>query len=389
MAQAHKGSSFSHKINLFAFGDFFCGKTTLGLQLAKLHDENGKPMRLLVIDCESNGVSYALDELEESGVDMDNIYVVWTQSLAEVTRYIKKIANKEPLHELGPDGEELDSYVLDSDGQPFLPTALFIDGASILRMTCEQSLLNLSRRRAKVRAKNNGLVGEDRAVAIDGAGLEFKDYSTLNYSGQELILDLAASNIHCVVSAREKKETKSEKVNGSIQSVQTGRIIADGFKGAEYNTDTLVRLYRDEDDLDSVKMVVLKDRSKTWAVGQVVENPTLLDMQALIDKRGGVNVILKNNMNQAVETEMKIYQEKAGISDEEIGADSNSAAAVSVDVDEIRKQIKSNHAQLNSVQRKVFSEKLKAEEIPTQLSKIDNPVILNRMLEITNEILEG
>ena len=189
MAQAHKGSSFSHKINLFAFGDFFCGKTTLGLQLAKLHDENGKPMRLLVIDCESNGVSYALDELEESGVNMDNIYVVWTQSLAEVTRYIKKITNKEPLHELGPDGEELDSYVLDADGQPFLPTALFIDGASILRMTCEQSLLNLSRRRAKVRAKNNGLVGEDKAVAIDGAGLEFKDYSTLNYSGQELILD--------------------------------------------------------------------------------------------------------------------------------------------------------------------------------------------------------
>ena len=389
MAQAHKGSSFNHKINLFEYGDFFCGKTTLGLQLAKLHDENGKPMRLLVIDCESNGVSYALDELEESGVNMDNIYVVWTQSLAEVTRYIKKITNKEPLHELGPDGEELDSYVLDADGQPFLPTALFIDGASILRMTCEQSLLNLSRRRAKVRAKNNNLVGEDRAVAIDGAGLEFKDYSTLNYSGQELILDLAASNIHCVVSAREKKETKSEKINGSIQSVQTGRIIADGFKGAEYNTDTLVRLYREDDDPDTIKMQVLKDRSKTWAVGQVVENPTLLDMQALIDKRGGANVILKNNMNQAVETEMKIYQQKAGITDAEITDTTDTPEELPVDIESIRKQVKSAHAKLNPTQRKSFSDKLKAEEIPTQLSKIDNPTTLNRMLEIVNEILEG
>ena len=73
MAQAHKGGKLNHKINAYIMGDFFSGKTTLGLQLAKLHDENGEPIRLLVIDCESNGVSFALDELEEDGVRREAI----------------------------------------------------------------------------------------------------------------------------------------------------------------------------------------------------------------------------------------------------------------------------------------------------------------------------
>ena len=388
MAQAHKGGKLNHKINMYVYGDYFSGKTTLGLQLAKLHDENGEPMRLLVIDAESGGTSFALDELEEQGVNLDNVYTVWTQSLAEVTHYIDLIKKGEPLHELGPDGEELDEYVLDAQGRPFKPTALFVDGATVLKMTCQQSLLSLSRKRARVRAKNNGLTGEDKAVAIEGAGLEYKDYNTLNFSGQELILDLMATNINWVVSAREKKETQSVKVNGSIQSIETGKLVSDAFKGAEFNTSTLVRLFRDEDDPDTVKMQVLKDRSKTWAVGQIVENPSLLDMQPMIDKHSGKNVVIKNTMDQAVETEMKIYQQKAGITDTESSNETTDEKSIS-DIDTFRKQIKSNHSKMNPDQRKSFSDKLKSENIPTSLSKIDDTGIMNRVLIISNEILEG
>lgn len=388
MAQAHKGGKLNHKINMYVMGDFFSGKTTLGLQLAKLHDENGEPIRLLVIDAESNGVSFALDELEEDGVDLDNVYTVWTQSLAEVTHYIEQVTNGQPLHELGPDGEELDEYVLDAKGRPFVPTAIFLDGATILKMTCQQSLLNLSRKRARVRATTNGLTGEAKAVAIDGAGLEYKDYNSLNFSGQELILDLTASNVHWIVSAREKKETKSVKVNGQIQSIETGKIVSDAFKGSEFNASTVVRLFRDEDMPDIVKMQVLKDRSKTWAVGQIVENPSILDMQPMIDKRSGNNVVLKNTMNEAVETEMKIYQQKAGIIDSE-SSNETEEEDTAPDIDTLRKQVKANHSKMNPTQRKTFSDKLKSENIPTSLSKIEDAEILNRMLVISNEILEA
>lgn len=388
MAQAHKGGKLNHKINMYVFGDYFSGKTTLGLQLAKLHDENGEPMRLLVIDAESGGTSFALDELEESGVEMDNVYTLWTQSLAEVNHYIDLIKKGEPLHELGPDGEELEEYVTDAAGRPFVPTALFLDGATVLKMTCQQSLLNLSRKRARVRAKNNGLTGEDKAVAIEGAGLEYKDYNTLNFSGQELILDLMATNIHWIVSAREKKETKSVKVNGSIQSIETGKLVSDAFKGAEFNTATLVRLFRDDDDPDIVKMQVLKDRSKTWAVGQIIENPSLLDMQPMIDKHNGKSVVLKNTMNEAVEAEMRIYQEKAGITDS--GNDNNtSSEEEGFTPDELKKQISALRSKMGTEQRKQFSDRIKAENIPTSLGKIEDTNILSRVVTIAKEIVEA
>lgn len=385
MAQAHKGGKLNHKINAYIMGDFFSGKTTLGLQLAKLHDENGEPIRLLVIDCESNGVSFALDELEEDGVDLDNVYTVWTQSLAEVTHYIEQVANGKPLHELGPDGEELDEYVLDAKGRPFVPTAIFLDGATILKMTCQQSLLNLSRKRARVRATRDGLTGEAKAVAIDGAGLEYKDYNSLNFSGQELILDLTGSNVHWIISAREKKETKSVKVGGQIQSVETGKIVSDAFKGAEFNASTVLRLFRDEDDPDTVKMQVLKDRSKTWAVGQIVENPSILDMQPMIDKHGGKNVVIKNTMDQAVETEMKIYQEKAGITEAENEEDSSPT----IDLDSLRKDVKKYHAKMNPEQRKQFSDKIKAEGLPTSLGKIEDINDMSKVIAIAKEIVEA
>lgn len=385
MAQAHKGGKLNHKINAYIMGDFFSGKTTLGLQLAKLHDENGEPIRLLVIDCESNGVSFALDELEEDGVDLDNVYTVWTQSLAEVTHYIEQVANGKPLHELGPDGEELDEYVLDAKGRPFVPTAIFLDGATILKMTCQQSLLNLSRKRARVRATRDGLTGEAKAVAIDGAGLEYKDYNSLNFSGQELILDLTGSNVHWIISAREKKETKSVKVGGQIQSVETGKIVSDAFKGAEFNASTVLRLFRDEDDPDTVKMQVLKDRSKTWAVGQIVENPTILDMQPMIDKHSGKDVVIKNTMDQAVETEMKIYQEKAGITETENEEDSSPA----LDLETLRNQVKKYHSKMGNDQRKEFGSRLKAENIPTSLAKIEDPNTMSRVIVIAKEIVEA
>lgn len=387
MAQARKASKVNKKINMFLYGEPFTGKTTLGMQLAKLHDENGKPMRVLVLDSEAGGCEFSIEELENEGVNLENIYVVYTQSLEEVTNYIKLVTENKDIYELDEDGNETDQVVLDADGEPFRAGALLVDGTSVLKMACQQSLLNLSRKRARVRATKQGVTGEEKAVAIDGAGLEYKDYNTLNFSGQQLILNLAASGVHWIATAREKKETKSVHVNGSIQSVETGRLIADGFKGAEYNSDTLVRLYRDEDDPDTVKAYVIKDRSKTWAVGQIVENPDLSDFQKMIDKRTGNDVVVKNSMDEAVEIEMKMYQKQAGIVDEDEPAATNDSQS-SVDIETIRKQIKANHAKMNPDQRKSFTTKLKSENIPTSLSKIEDASTLNRMLEISNSILE-
>lgn len=393
MAQARKGSRVQSKINLIAYGAPFSGKSTLGLQMAKLKNPDGSPFKLLILDCENGSVDEYLDDLENEGVALDNIYIVYTQSLEEVNKYIKAVTEKQDMYVLDDDGEETEEVVTDAEGKPFRADAILLDGTSILKMTCQQSLLNLSRKRAKVRANKNGLTGEEKAVAVDGASLEMKDWGTLSYSGQSLILNLAASGVHWVVTAREKAETERHKnAKGEIETINTGKFIPDGFNGSDYNAKTVVRMFRDEDDPDVVKMRVDKDRTGIFAPGQIVEDPSILDFQELINKKG-TGFIPKNSMEQAIEIESKMYQKQAGILDEDEEApfdtSSQQSATPSVSADDLKKQIKAYRDKMGVPQRKALGERLKAEDIPTSLSKIDDTTILSRIVAICKEIVEA
>ena len=53
-----------------------------------------------------------------------------------------------------------------------------------------------------------------------------------------------SSGVHCITTAREKDETKNIKTDdGQFQSVATGKKIIDGFKGLEYNANTVIRTF--------------------------------------------------------------------------------------------------------------------------------------------------
>lgn len=390
MAQARKGSKVQSKINLIAYGAPFSGKSTLGLQMAMLKRPDGSPFRLLILDCENGSVDEYLDDLEQDGVSLDNIYIVYTQSLEEVNKYIGIVTEKQDMYVLNDDGEETDEVVLDADGQPFRADAILLDGTSILKMTCQQSLLNLSRKRARVRANKNGLTGEERSVAIDGASLEMKDWGTLSYSGQSLILNLAASGVHWVVTAREKAETERRKNGkGEIETINTGRFVPDGFNGSDYNAKTVVRMFRDEEDPDIVKMQVDKDRTGIFAPGQIVEDPSITVFQDLINKKG-VGFTPKNSMEQAIEIESKMYMKQAGITDEDEATqvDTSSEGNEQVDPDAIKKEIKAYRDKMGVEQRKRLGERLKAENIPTSLTKIEDTNMLSQIASICKDILD-
>ena len=48
----------------------------------------------------------------------------------------------------------------------------------------------------------------EKDVAIDGASIEIKDYQTLKFEGQDLILDLLACGKHFAVTCREEDEKR-------------------------------------------------------------------------------------------------------------------------------------------------------------------------------------
>lgn len=392
MARGRTASKIQKKLNFLCYGEPFTGKSTFASQFCYMHNEDGTPQRVLYIDAESGSIDNYLDEMEENGVDLRNIYILYTQSLGEVLDYIDKIKNNEDFYELDEDGNETEEIVLDAEGKPFRADAIVIDGVSVLYTAAQQGLLEFSKKRARVKADNNGLVGEEKLVAIEGSSLEIKDWGALKYKGANLCLALLGTGISSLITCRETDEKVSTKgANGQFTSVPTGKKIPEGFKDMDYNTHTVIRFYRDEDDV--VIADVIKDRTGVHPKEKVTD-PTLLDWQVVIDgNKGKDKFTLKNNLDTAVETEQKIYSaevmsnatksmsksdmEKIKIEEENSGTSTES-------ISELREQIKGIISPLSPVDKKAMQGKLKEAGLPTAYTKVTDPAILEQILAIVS-----
>lgn len=323
MAKARMGGAVQSKIAMLLWGAQGTGKSTLALQSAYLKRPDGKPFRVLYIDPESGSVDDYMDELIENDVNPNNVYVVYSQSLNEIREYIHKATNGEPFPMLDDDGNETDEVVLDADGEIFNPDMIIIDGTAVLYMTSQQGLINFSRKRANVRAKKKEMIGDERTVAIENAGLEQKDWGTLKFMGQDLVLDLTACGKHYILTAREKAETETKlNKDGNPVSVATGKKIPESFNGIGYNVKTEIQLYREQNDEETVYARIVKDRTKVHKNGEVIEDPTLLDWQKIIDRTANnQQYVIKNNLDQAAKIEERLYSKKFEEPAESVPAD--------------------------------------------------------------------
>ena len=385
MAFMRSGSKVQSKINAIVYGAQWSGKSTYAASMAKLKRPDGKPFRVLICDAEMGSADEVVTKLADEGVQEDNILLIYSQSLNEINYYIDLAAKREDIPILDDEGNPTNDIVLDADGQPVHADALVIDGSTVIKMACQQSLLNMSRKRAKVRANKNNLVGDEKSVAIDSASLEMKDWGNLSYSGQSLILNLCASGLNWIVTCREKEKKDTKMVNGTIQSVSTGIYEPDSFSGILYNSKTVLRFTRDEDEPDIVKMIVEKDRTGTYSTGQVIENPQIEDWQPLISNKVGKDFTPRNTMEQAIDIETRMYEKQAGIVDD---GPEQSLHESSIDPKEIKAQIKEINTKLYPDQKKEFGNRLKSADLPTQISKIEDTSILTRILEIAKEVSE-
>ena len=380
MAVARSGSVIKPKLNVLVYGEPGTGKSTMALQLAYFKREDGTPFRVLVLDAESGGCEECLVELEENGVDLRNIYIVYSQSQKEIKDYIAKVRDKEPFYVLDENGDETDEVVKDAYGEDFMPDALIVDGTSVLKLVSSQSLLDLSRKRNKIKAEKAGATAEEKFVAVSNANLELKDYSQLNYSGQDLVLSLMACGVHVVTTAREKDETVSvQGDDGKTTNVATGKKVYDSFKGMDYNTKTLIRLYRD--DMDQVCAEILKDRTRTYDIGSVIENPSLLAWENVINKgKDKKEFTIKNDLDNAINTDQKIFEKQMlGNSNEgDGGAPAGDAAT-------LKASIKAAISKMSAEQKKAMQAKLAEANLPTQFTKVTDVDVLAKILEMIAE----
>ena len=382
MAKARIASKIQSKLGTLIFGEQFTGKSTLASQLAYFKRPDGKPFRLLYLDPESGSIDDYLPDLESNGVDIANIYIVYTQSLGEVRQYISRVKNNEDFPVLDDEGNETDDIVLDADGNPFRADAIVVDGASILNLTTKQGLVEFSKKRNAVKAKKDNLIGDEKVVKIEGAGLELKDYQTINFKGQDLILDLMASGVHYVVTARETDEKVSVKGDdGKITSVTTGRKIPEGFKGMEYNCKTELRTFTNEDGV--ICLEVLKDRTGVHSKGEVIEDPTFLDWQSVIDKTAkNKEYVIKNDLTKSVEVEQDIYKrEILGAVGEPVEA--NEATETTQDSsDDIKAKITAIQKSLSPVEKTKAKAALTEKNLPIAIKSVTDTETLNKIYEI-------
>ena len=391
MARGRIASKTKKKLNFLCFGDTFSGKSTFVSQFAYMHNEDGSPMKVLYIDAESGSIDMYLDEMEANGVDLRNIYILYTQSLGEVLDYIEKVKNNDDFYEISEDGEETDTVVVDAEGRPFRADAIVIDGVTVLHTAVQQGLLEFSKKRARVRADNNGLVGDEKLVAIEGSSLEIRDFGNIKYKAANLCLALLGTGIHSAITCRQEDEKVSAKgANGQFTSVPTGKKIPAGFKGIDYNMHTVVRFFRDEDN--NVMADVVKDRTGVHP-NEVLEDPTLLDWQVVIDgNKGRKDFVLKNSLATAIDTEQEIYSAEVmsnaskSISKSEMekmkakSVEEKSAPAGSAE--ELQANITAAIKNLNPVEKKAMQTKLTESGLPVQYKKVTDVEILNKILSI-------
>lgn len=389
MARGRIASKTKKKLNFLCFGDTFSGKSTFVSQFAYMHNEDGSPMKVLYIDAESGSIDLYLDQMEANGVDLRNIYILYTQSLGEVLDYIDKVKNNEDFYEIDENGEETDDIVTDAEGRPFRADAIVIDGVTVLHTAVQQGLLEFSKKRARVRADNNGLVGDERLISVEGASLEIRDFGNIKYKAANLCLALLGTGVHSAITCREEMEKVSERgANGQFVSVPTGKKIPSGFKGIDYNMHTVVRFYRDE--YNNVMADVVKDRTGVHP-NEILEDPTLLDWQVVIDgNKGRQDFVLKNNLSNAIDTEQEIYSaeimsnaSKSMSKSEMEKAKANIKSNEPVlDADVAKAKIKAAIQNLGPVEKKTMQGQLTEAGLPVNYTKVTDVDILNQILSI-------
>lgn len=378
------------KIGALLYGAQFTGKSTLASQLAYFkRPEDGKPFRVVYVDAENGSIDDIVDRIEDDGIDTRNILIIYTQSLSEVKQIIAKIKNNEDFYELDENGNETDEVYLDADGQPFRADAIVIDGTTVINMSLKQSFIEFSKKRNSVKAKNKGLVGDERLVAVENSSLELRDYNVINFKNQDLILDLMSTGINYVITAREANEKESVKdKDGKITSVDTGRKIPDGMKGVSYNVKTVIRTYLDEDG--TVCAVVEKDRTGVHTANEVIENPTLLDWQSVIDKTAkNEKFVVKNSLVESVDKEQELYaREVLGAVGKPVDRVEDSTAETS-NTDEltsIKEQISAIQKSLNPVQKSKAKAALTDAGLPTAIKSVTDIEVLKKCLDTISNI---
>lgn len=334
MARGRKGSQAKNGIKIAVLGKQGKRKSNFIADFAKMKREDGKPFRVLYIDCETGSIDgFALDRLISEGVNPDNIYIIYANAYGEVEDICTRAIKNAPFYEyeeqiddlsgetewLEAIGEE-DKLILDADGEQFKADAIVIDGITVIADDIQDSAINLSEKRAALRADQQQKTTEEKEVAIGTAGLEFKDHNKIKSKGKTLIRNLINKTDKCIgITLRAKDEKVMQKNSkGDMQLTATGKEVPESWAFILYEVYTVVHMYEDKEG-EIFAQIEDKDRTGLYKPNEILPETSISLWQSVIDKNKNrvANIGMQaEDYTKALEKNEEDYKKIVGIEDE-------------------------------------------------------------------------
>jgi len=385
MARARTGSNVEKGLKFFVYGKHGTRKSNCVADFAKMKTADGKPVKVLYIDCETGSIDgFGLDRLEAEGVDLRNIYIVYTSSISEVREYSNKFIKSEPYYELDEDGIETENMILDTEGNQFIADAIVIDGITVVADNVSDAAINLSEKRASIKADIAGKTSDEKEVMVGTAGLEFKDHNKIKGSGKSLIRNLITNTDKYVAITGRAKDKKEMTKNGKGDMVLTymGYEVPESWDFIQYEVFTVIHNMVNADG-EIYGVIEQKDRTGKFKPNEIIENPTVILWQDVIDnnKNRGKNVgMSQGSFNESAKQNEEAYKEIVGYTDK--NTNTTNADKESVSVESLIKTIEKVKESMIPAKRKAMKPLLEKEGLPTKFTK-DLPIeTLQRVYEI-------
>lgn len=378
MAVAKRGSAVKKGLKFFNFGEAGTWKSSFGLDFMKMKNEEGRPLRVLYIDCETGSVDNYLEDLENEGIDLNNLLLIYTTSYAEVEEWALKAMNEEDLLIESEDGD-LES-VLDADGNPFVADVIVVDGITVISDNVKFAAINVSEKRAKLKAKSQEKNATEQFVAEATAGLEFKDHDKIKMKGKNLLRSLiTGTDKYVVVTSREKTKKVMSNVDGKMQLVEVGKV-PDTWDGAEYEFYTVLRHFEDEDGTIKAQ-IMRKDRTKVFAQNEIIPEPTPVYWQSVIEGNKGKKAnVVKESVEQSVHRDEDVIAKGINKNDEV-----SEKQEVVETAEGYKAKIQKVMDTLEPLKKKALLPKVKKAKLPIDFNAIEDVVTLKEFLKVISE----
>jgi len=394
MARTRRGSTVKKGLKFFIYGVHGTWKSSFCLDTMKMTNEDGKPLKVAYIDTEGGSIDNFLEDLEKEGIDLNNLFIIYTSSYNETIEWSEKVINNEDLFLQNDEGEDTEELVLDADGNKFIADVIVIDSATVLQDTQKFSKLKTSEIRARLRAKNKKQSATEQFVAEATAGLESKDYQKIGQEGKHFLQSLVTkTDKYIIVTSRQKDDTENvPNGNGGWTFVKIGEI-PDCFKGAEYEFYTVLKNFEDKKNGEIKAKIMRKDRTGKFKQNEIIDAPSPIYWQSVIDSnKGKKKAVIMEDYNTTVQKEfekdnksyknvLKENEKNKTTNDNDNDNDKNEDKE-----DNLYNQLIKLRNNMNPTQKKQLTTAFRDAKLPARPTKETDEKTLQEMFTITEKI---